>query len=92
MKTLDVLLQIQTETRSGLGTLVEKVDTGFAGVNTALAAHAREDDTRFNDIKLELQPLVELRKGIVWAKRTFYGSALLAVLAEAAHIVFARAK
>jgi hypothetical protein len=91
MKTLDMLQNMHAENRADHAELVKKVDSGFTTMNSIFLAHAREDDTRFNEVKLTLQPLVELHKGIVWAKRSFYGAGFLALLAEVMHIAFTRA-
>lgn len=91
MTTIELLQDMHAENRADHAELVKKVDAGFMGVNAAFVAHAREDDARFNDIKLELQPLVELRKGVVWAKRSFYGAGVVALVAEGMHILFTRA-
>lgn len=86
MKTVDMLQQMHAENRADHADLTKHVDAGFASINTALAVHTREDDKRFGEIRLELQPLVQLHKGVVWAKRTLYGAAALALVTELVHI------
>lgn len=87
MKTEALLKQMHDENRADHADMVTRMDAGFESVNTALRSHAREDDRRFSDIRLELQPLTELRRGVTWAKRTLYGGAGVALLVEAIHIL-----
>lgn len=86
MRTEALLLEMQRENRADHAALVEKVDTGFTSVREALTTHAREDDKRFNELNLLLQPVLETHKAMKWAKRTVIGGAAVAVIDLLVHL------
>lgn len=81
---MDALVEMLKDNHADL---VRKVDGGFKEMTAALTTHAREDDKRFAGVELKLQPLVELREGVKWARRSFYGASVLALITEVFHLL-----
>lgn len=86
MESMDVLLEMQRENRDNHADLVNKVDTGFAQVTSALTVHTREDDSRFAKLDLQLQPLQQTHNTIKWARRTVYAAAAMALFDGIGHL------
>lgn len=67
MKTLDLLVQMQTQSAQNHDALVRTVNEGFERITAVMTSHVLDDVKQFGELDRRLAPVESMRRSVRWA-------------------------